>query len=239
MPVIWRGTTALIEAPNSPEWIYGDRVVMTRTWSGPHAACLAGAVLKGALGTGAAVGMRVAESKVLRQRGGIGVLVIIYETNGQPSQGGGQLPPDEIDIDPNKIERAVSEHPMFDALTEKVRGQIDEAVQHAEGTKRDAAVALFSGNLLAMKLYLKLKKHFTHYALFPPVFKLTQHSWGPPGSISAGGYREAPPSLPVNTPAGVQWIRQGDRLRFNGSTWQLEKSWVGAPEWDPDIYPAS
>lgn len=238
---IWKGTDALIESANSPEWTYGEQVRLIRKFAGQHAVCLTAAPFKGATGTGTAAGMRVAESKVTRQKGGIGELLITYELPGgaAPAQGA-QLPADEAEVQNEKIERALQKHPRYKALSEVLLNHINVLLETSDDSKRAtalAAVTASSGPGGANELYLKLKRGETHYVIYAPVYRIVLHSWTAPATLSSGGNRETPPNFPIVPPAGNQWLREGDRMTFNGSTWQVEKKWIGVPEWDADLYP--
>lgn len=236
---IWRGTDALVEDPTSPEWVFGVHVTCTRTFTGQHAVALLAAPLKGAVGTGTAAGLRVTESRVRRMRGGIGQLVIVYETVGQPGQGGGVLPPDEVSIEANnRLERPLEKHPKYSALSAETIQQITDAVESGDKAKRAEAKALFASNPRAVELFEKLVRKFTHYVIYPPTVKLTSHHWAPPAT-NGGGNRQVPPISPVTLPAGVDWLREGDALSYNGTHWVLVRTWIGAPDLDVDVYPAA
>lgn len=239
MPVLWRGATALVEAPNSPEYTFGETVTLTRTYSGPHALCVSSAPLRGALGTGLNSGFRVSESKVTRDRGGIGVLIVKYETNGQPPQGS-QLPADEFEIVGESTDLPLAKHPYFVALTSALRADV-KTILETSGTDSAHTTARtnVAANALATKLLTKLEREFTHYPLYPPRFTQTLNYWTPP-VISAGGFRQTPPAGAVSPPpttANDGWLREGDRLAFNGTHWQLTRSWRSLPDLDPDIFP--
>lgn len=236
----WIGSIALVEDPSSPEWVYGEHITVTRTFTGPHATALAAAPLKGAFGTGDAVGLRVSESRVRRSRGGIGQLVIVYETVGQPAAGAA-LPPSEINLEPQKIERSLKKHPRYVSLTLALKRKIDiwlESLEDDTSEKVKTAKAAVEGNALALELYKKLLDDFTHYALYPPAVKITSYHWTPQ-TASAGGFRQSPPIQPVDVPTGIDWLREGDGLTFNGTHWVLVRAWIGAPNLDTDIYPTS
>ena len=84
---IWKGSTALIEQPNSPRWTFGEQIELVRTLKGQYAVCLQSAPGFGAIGTGVAAGLRVRESTVTRERGSIGVLTIAFAPfRNQPSE---------------------------------------------------------------------------------------------------------------------------------------------------------
>jgi len=67
----------------------------------------------------------------------------------------------------------------------------------------------------------------------------------PPSPMNEGGYVETPPlPLTYTAPAG-EWFRQADELDNDAAGdgdvcwYQLKMSWIGAPEWDHDVYPLS
>lgn len=235
---IWRGSTALVEAPNSPQWVFGERILLTRLFAGPHATCLSSAPLKGVAGTGLAAGYIVEESRVDRDKGGQGRLSIQYSLPGGAAPGqGAQLPPDEVELQNEKLERALQKLPKYAGIGEPLLNDINILMETSDDTKRTASLARVNANALAKQLYEKLKKGETHYLLYAPVYRTLTHWWSPPGTVSSGGYLETPPtSLGVTLPAGLDWLREGDRLAFNGATWQLERKWIGVPDWDSDVY---
>lgn len=234
---LWRGTTALVEDPRSPLWVFGERITLTRVFAGQHAACLAAAPLKGFGGTGIAAGYIVEESRVERDRGGQGKLTIQYTLPGGAAPGqGAQLPPNEVEFQNERLELALQKHPRYAGIGEALLRDINVVIESTnESTKTDPLTRI-NANALAKELYGKLQKGNTHYFIYAPVYRVVSHWWGPP-STSGGGYLETPPSvLSVSLPSGLQWLREGDRLAFNGATWQLERKWIGVPEWDAQLY---
>lgn len=237
--VIRKGTSGLIEQPDSPKWTFGEVILCVRTFiTSDHAVALAAAPLKGAIGTGIVSGLRVRESQINRTKGGQGSLVITYESQPGvlPTQGA-QLPDDEAEVVNEKLERSLSKHPRYAGLSEATLDAVHVLLETTDATKRTNALATVTASALANELYLKLKRGETHYLIYAPVYRLLIHSWTPPLNLEVGGFREAPPTDPIVPPAGYQWIREGDRMSFNGSTWIVESKWLGAPEWDADIYP--
>lgn len=234
-----RGSTSLVESPDSPKWTFGDQIVAVRTFAAAqYSVALSAAPLKGAIATGIVSGLRVRESQVGKTRGGQGTLTITYESQPGVIPGqGSQLPDDEAEVVNEKLERALPKHPRYATLSEAVLDAVHVLLETTDTTKRAAALATVTASALANELYLKLKRGETHYLIYAPVYRLTIHSWSAPLNLEVGGFREAPPTDPILPPAGYQWIREGDRMSFNGSTWVVEQKWLGAPEWDPDIYP--
>ena len=239
---IWKGASTLLDAPNSPEYTFGESVAIVRTLSGPHALCLSSAPMRGAIGTGLFAGYRVVESKVSRGPGAVGTLIIRFETNGQPTQGA-QLPPDETSMVLEKIERPLAKHSIYDSLSDDIVSEVntmlstsrtDEAHKAARKAIDESSVAI---KTLALKLFSKMRRGFTHYPLYVPVFSVTLHYWGPPTGLHAGGVLQSPPTNILTLPAGLDWLREGDSTSYNGTHWQLTRRWIGAPDLDSEIYP--
>lgn len=236
MPVIWQGSIALEEQPDSPAWEFSERVTARRTWRGPYFICLDSAPLKGAIGTGVTAGMRVTKSTVTKERGGIGVLRVEYE-GGQPPQGA-TLPDDEATIDDQQIEIAIEKHPRYAGLSEGLLTDVKTLEETSkENADHTSALSRVEADSLANELYLKKRAGETHYALWVPVYRLVIHSWFAPTDLTTGGFVDTPPNYPVIPPPGYEWLRGGDKASFNGSTWTVEKTWIAAPQWDADIYP--
>lgn len=237
---IRKGSAALIEQPDSPRWIFGEQLTCTRNfYATDYSVALAAAPMRGAIGTGIVQGLRVRESQVSRLRGSAGSLTITYENfpGSIPGQGA-QLPNDEAEIANEKLERALAKHERYVSLTESQLNAIDTLLSvKLDDPAVPAAQSIVFGSALAHELFLKLRRGETHYVIYAPVYRLRSHSWSPPGNLEVGGGRETPPNTPIIAPAGFQWIREGDRLAFDGTTWVLEQKWLGAPEWDADIYP--
>ena len=239
--VLWKGSIALIEQPNSPEHTQGESITVIRTWKGPHSTCVASAPYRGALGTGLSAGYRVAESRVARERGGIGMLSVKYEAHGQPP--GATLPPTVEGLTYEPTERALRYHPIFAALTKEDWGYVttiietaDDNPSHADALLRIAALP-GAREQLAYKAIGKLQRGQSHYQISQTVYSRTTHYWTAPTGISAGNVRQVPTAPGVNLPQGVDWLRLGDEVNFNGTTWERRERFLGAPELDPEIYP--
>lgn len=235
---IRRGSNALIEQPDSPRWQFGEQITCTRVFlATDYTVALAAAPMRGAIGTGIVSGLRVRESNVGRLRGAAGTLTIVYESQPGVIPGqGAELPDDEAEIVNEKLERALPKHPRYAAVTEALLDHINVLLETTDAAKRTTALTAVQANALANELYLKLKRGETHYLIYAPVYRLLIHSWTAPINLEVGGYRETPPSDIIVPPVGYEWIREGDRMSFNGSTWVVEKKWLGAPTWDADIY---
>jgi len=231
---LWFGSNILEEQAGSPDWGFADQVTLKRVWRGSYTLAKNSAPLKGSLGTGEAAGMVVAKSRVTRERGGIGLLTVEYETSGQPAQGS-TLPADEAGIETQQTDVVLRKHTRYSSLSESLRESIKTLMDNADASLQGPAKTAVNANALAKELYDKLLAGATHFALWVPVYKLKIHSWTAPAG-NVGGFRQAPPNVPILPPAGYVWLRQGDKISFNGSVWVLEQSWIAAPEWDTDIY---
>lgn len=238
---IRRGSNALIEQPDSPKWQFGEVISCARTFQATdYAVALASAPMRGAIGTGIVSGLRVRESQVNRMRGGAGSLVITYESQPGvvPSQGA-ELPADEAEIVNEKIEHSMPKHPRYAGLSLNLLAAIQVALETTDDAKYQAAFQeIFSdpNSTLGFELLEKLMRGETHYLIYAPVYRLLTHSWSAPLNLETGGFLQDPPNDPIVAPAGYEWLREGDRMSFNGSTWVIEKKWIGAPAWDATTY---
>lgn len=240
---IWRGASALVDQPGSPEWTFSENVSMTRTLRGPYALCLASAPGRGAIGTGIAAGLRVTESKVIRERGAIGLLTISFGViPGVPFENI-PLPADTEELTQAQQEFAVEYHPLFAGLGNRIFQNIRTLVETAPTS--DAAEEAFTElsqltgetKATAENLYRKLQKGITHFALFPPVYTRTSYSWQPPAVVNGGGIIETPFPFQITLPTGYQWLRKGDSVNWNGTHFVTTATWQGGKFFEQDLYP--
>jgi hypothetical protein len=239
---IWKGSTDLEEQPNSPEYTNGERIVCVRNFKGPYATALAAAPVRGSQGTGDQTGWLVDESRVVREKGGVGSLTIRYVPDAAsllpswPGASSTTLPLDECSVSHEKLETALEKHVNYSSLTEAQRDAVRLLLQNYDQYKADYE-ATVTGHALTNQLWLKLKRGMTHYVTYYPVYRWTLYSWQPPVG-EAGGYIQTPYG-PISVPGSVVWLRQGDQIKHNGSHWVLERSWLGgdAASIDADIYP--
>lgn len=244
----------LIETPTSPQWVFGERITCRQTFNGPYALALAGARVRGYPGSGDQQGMVVAQSSVSRERGGRGALTIEWEwgrDSGPPPQGA-ELPADECSVTIDRLDTALEKHPRYREVMIGEDGRqrinaIKQLVGNWEEYKdSDKAGWIFDNPTpagrpaydgLVVELFDKMKGGATHFLLYVPVYRWRVYSWYPAVG-TAGGSLEIP-NGPITVPPDVEWIRNGDNITYNGTHWLLEKSWIGAPEWDPDLYTIS
>jgi len=182
-------------------------------------------------------GLRVASSTVTRGPGGIGTLVIEYEPDGAPPTGS-QLPATQVTVEAERQERPIHEHPRYSELT---AAQIQAAKRLAEMSPTDDLwIPVYESvygdpNPLVRELAEKLARAEQYYVVYCPVITIVTYHWTPPSGLTMGGYIEDPPEGIIQWPSG-QYLRAADTLRWDGSHWELRQQWIGAPEWDADIY---
>jgi hypothetical protein len=235
---IWSGSSSLIEASDSPDWSFSEKITCTRVFRGPYATALSSAPFPGAAGTGDLLNYYVKSSRVSREERGIGKLQIIYEAGNDTFEGGGPsalLPPDECGITMERLDRPIETHPRYSMLSDEMVDSVKLLLQNYDEYKADyeADVLLDS---VASEMWSKMKRGFTVYPIWVPVYRWAIHSWTCP-SASEGGFIETPYG-PITGPS-IDWLRQADSINFNGTHWVLERSWIGGPEVDTDVYPAA
>lgn len=234
----WVGTTgALIEQANSPVTESSDRWARTRIFKAPYALALSSALPKGTLGTGDEAGWVVARSSVAKERGGVGVLTIVYEAGDATS--GAELPPIKFGTDPHRLPRALAYHPRYVTLTDADRENVEKALQGntVEGNAAFNAINV-TGKELALDLYRKRRRGQESYYLNGLRYFYTQGSWTMP-SLTLGGFIDVPDGpMDGALPADTVWLREPDDFKFTGSYFETTRSWIGVPtgDWDSDIY---
>lgn len=245
---VWQGLLGLSEIETSPDIVIGERTVVTRTWVGQHSLCLSAAPGRGARGTGIASGLRVTEVAIKKERGARGTLIIKYEPDqdgGAGIGGQGTLPPNEYHIDQDKFDRELQNHPRYAGLSQSLLNRVTSAIRNplaawaqmfADGEAELLPVEDRPNFDRALELYLKLKRGFTHYPTYPPVIRFVEYSIQFPQGVSVGGFRQDPSDFFIGVPEGVDYLRQADKVSWNGSHWRRELSWIGQADLDRDIF---
>lgn len=239
--IIVQGTSVLQEVPTSPTWEFGETARVTRVFrSASYYLTKASAPHRGAYGTGEFAGMKVVSSVVGKERGQIGVLTVVME--GPPSGVDAedvQIPADEFEIEYGQQELDLRKHPIYAALTKEDLWAIDAALNASDFQTQEFFDWITTGaNGPACESLLKrLQQGRDKYAVYPPVLRWTSYFVDEPAA-SGGGYLEFP-FLPLTPPPGFDYLRAGDSLKHNGTFYVLTRTWVGAPSWDNEIYPAA
>jgi hypothetical protein len=245
----WNGSLDLLETSDSPDWQFAEKYTCTRTFRGPYATTLSSVPMPGAFGTGDLSGYVVSSSRVSREPGGVGKLQIVYVPWSMTFEGGGPagalLPPDECGISMDRQDIPLWKHSRYSHLTDMEIEAVNLLIQNFDeyagkvpptstGESR-TYIEIVEDEADAEELYTKLLRGFTAYPIWVPLYRWKLHYWACPAATT-GGYCESP-NGPIPAPE-TDWIRQADQLDFNGTHWVLERSWMGMPDLDHDIYPA-
>jgi hypothetical protein len=142
------------------------------------------------------------------------------------------LPPDECNISMERLDRSLETHSRYAGLSETVVDAMRLLLQNYDQYKDDYE-SVVTGSTLGNELWKKMKRGFISYPIWTPVYRWKLYFWAAPPATE-GGYKEIPGG-PITGP-DTDWIRQADQLDFNGTHWVLERSWIGVPDLDVDIY---
>lgn len=236
-PAIRRGSTALEEAPDSPVIECGEKVTVTRIYSGAYALCDASRLYRNTIGTGNMAGFMVSSSKVQSFKPGMATLTIVWEASGAGS--GATLPRDEISVEPFEIKPPVEMHPKFNSLTDDQRETIRTAVKGSTAPLRDqSTTTLGQDTAEAVQLLRLLKKGVETFYLAGIRYSWTVYSWTLPACTSGGFIQSPGGPLADYLPSSFQFLRFSDQCSWDGFKWKLTSVWVGAPagHWDTYLY---
>lgn len=230
----WRpNSPGLIEAPDSPSFVFAERITKTRSYGGRFEDCAAFAVAKGTIGTGEEVGYWVARCEVTRQPGAAGRLVIAWEAISGDL--GYQLPPDEFGIEPFEANPALENHPLYQGISAESLSNVHKALNGDD----DAELALTQiPDPTAWFLLRKLRRGTTNWYVAGFRYTWVLHSWGLPAATK-GGFLQTPGGpLEGALPAGIAWLRYSDQLSYQNGVFRLTRTWLGGPDgfWDPELY---
>lgn len=243
---MWRGSENLAEQANSPMFNLGDALSAEQQFRGPYDLCVRSAPFKGTLISISGVLCRVSNSRVTREKGGVGLLVITCEVADPQGLGSGQeLPESECEIDFDESTIPLEMHDRYRQIEAADLATIRtfiEATDHK--TRLDAAnrLGLYENideyNVLTSELTASFNRGETHYLSPQPVYRWTSYHWEAPVA-QARTYIEIP-NGPLSAPAGVDWLRLPDKLGKRGNYHQLTKTWKGAfAQWNRNVYPSA
>lgn len=255
--VTWIGTTQLFES-RLPTFGTGDRFTATRVFEGPYAACWSALPTKGDAatiavpGTSDSVNVWVESATLAGEDGNRGILTVTYAGVLDDAT----LPPDEWALRRDQLETSLEKHAAYSALFAGALGEnrlrAIEALLKGEATYFDTETMAeeeagwitdntapdYDADVHEIYRLRAAGKHV--FALFPPsLTRVVYYADYPASASDDGGYIDTP-SVPTGLllPTGIQWLRVGDELDWNGSYWRLTSAWKGAPEWSSFIYPS-
>lgn len=237
MAAIWRGENRLWEQPDSPKWTFGETVTLELKYAGPYALCLASAPGRGAIGTGQAAGLRVKQSVVTRQRGGIGVLTIEMGPLGAPPPVDIPLPPDIEEVGGDNAEFALNFHPKYRDIPTSILDAVHTILNTTfQDPSHIDAIDQVNQNFLWQEFLKKRQLGISHYTEWMPFYSRKIHSWDEPTNMSGGNIIETPVTVGVTLPPGFQWLRLPDHLSHDGTYYVRTISYRGSKDIDPDLY---
>jgi hypothetical protein len=247
--IIWKGrsdlftdgeNTTLLEAPDSPQWIFGDKIRCIRKYRGLHSLCFASAPFKGTAGSGAMAGLVVAQSTVNRMPKQVGELVI--EWHGAGEQTGQQLTPDTYGLMPTEVNPSLQSHPYFSTLTESHVSLVNAwvsastALARSESKAKVLAITPTETKNLAVKLGEKMIRGQDSYYLAGWTYTWTSYWWTLP-TVNDGGSIETPGGpLAGLLGSSLAWLRLADEHDFDGTQHRLTRAWRGVDAIDSDLY---
>ncbi|BET67212.1 hypothetical protein ASA1KI_21300 [Opitutales bacterium ASA1] len=253
--MIWKGSRDIHEDPRSPrreKSAQGLRVV--RTFNGPFTSLVAseptvGQEMEGYEGVPV---LTVQTEPLDAGPSGPGRMVIVAG-NDEAGGGGGVIGSEDIaptyEVEWTQLEKPLEQHPRYvsggaNALTDADLVDLDLWKQETtralriafKYTSADGTEVTLSSN--AQHLAAKVLRGQTSYFVPAPVARETTRSYTKP-STSTMGKRVSPP-LGIGAPSGYEYVNSADRAIRQGrsGTWERVREWLGAEEWDHDIYPA-
>jgi hypothetical protein len=249
-PPVWKGTTALVEQGNSPQFSIGEKLTCRRVFKGKFSTCWSSIHFRGDLvtdipspsGTGV-IDLWVSDCEVQPEKGGNATLVINYAG----SLDGQTLPPDEESFTPQQSEVAIEKHPNWNAKFATANGlkakvAIDKLIKLGPNDKQtdveDNALVVGATADADFNFVYNLRLAGVHvYAVWPPTVQIVEYSFTPPATPSPGGYIETPPVADLNIPAGITYVRCGDDVKWNGTHYIRTMRWIAGPSVVEELYP--
>jgi hypothetical protein len=247
----WRGSRALTETPDSPDWDFsGEAVTCTRIFEGPYDVCLASRPQRGVSMTGY-TGLVVDSAKVKKAPGGKGRLTVTAFAKA-PSSSVFDMPEEKFEIDWVEVQRALITNPDFDGGTHSLTHEDKIAIQqwedcpdsevktdyayYTDNDKREPEGGLYlSANA---QVYVdKRLKGVDSWVEYMPVCRKTSLTVAQP-SESAAGFINDPDGFGSGLPSGFEWLKTADRSSRTGKhgKWERSEEWTGAVEVDHDLY---
>lgn len=251
--LVWKGpTNGLVMTPDSPKFVYTDRVRVTDIYMGPQSLCAANMLPRGTFGSGFRGGWVVNQCTMDTMRGTIGKLTFEWEAGGggatQP------LPVGSFSLKPQELYPKIERAACFAGITYATVNAAYLALNSATnsgGTQIATSTALAgwvtdpTQLTLANNLVAKLLMGEDTFYLAGWRYTYEVYSYSPP-YISRGGVPGTPGGpLAGALPSGVSWLRLADDCDpagVAGSMYKLTVTWLGGPVyggvgyWDSDVY---
>lgn len=251
MSAILVGSSSLTEQQGSPVFEISDKILCTRVLRGPMATCWSSKPFKGdsatftVAGTAVSVTLLVSKSTVTYDGAGIGQLRIEYA---------GVLDETKLPAAEEAVERAqqqlrIEEHPRWADKFSGDAGRIAmRAIDAMLRCKTQAEIeAVDNYNWIldpedmdyeeAFNEVYKLRlRGINTFAIYPPAISIVDY-WTSAPPLEGGGYPQLPQVISHSVPLGFQWLRAGDKSKWNGTYYERTRTWIGAPAWNEELYP--
>jgi len=247
----WRGSSALIESPDSPViTLNKDGLTYVKTFTGPHAACVAAIPARGVNVTGVPSSLSVDIAEVKKEAGGKGTLTItlVYV----PDPGLGDMAGSENtsihEIEWAEVQRPLAQHKRFQTGGENPlddgdwtdidgwKAEPDQSLRKDFKYKDKTGTEVTLGDG-AQEFCKKLLRGQEIYNEYTPVARLTTSSTTKP-TTGACGTIVSSPSV-EGFPSGYKWLKTADRACKRSKKWERVQEWTGTWWWDTDIYAES
>lgn len=204
-----------------------DGIVNVSVREGKFADCLAALPSIGDVDT--KMGGYVTAASVEQTQAGLGRLTVQSE-----SRNGTAI----YEIDWQQIQKSIKDHPRYNGgaytLTDTDWEHIDAALAGQKQTSAGASVDVSSPAGRA-NAYTKMRKGIDSYVVFAPVArKTTRNILIFSAGSNLGSYSATAPF--AGCPSGYKWLKTSDRARKEGPFWERTEEWLGADNWDPQLY---
>jgi len=234
------GTFALTEQVGSPSWDYGETITCTRTWEGPYATCAAARPNRGAIYSETYSGMRVVKTSLRGKEGGVGQLVVVYESLSYTNSAG-ETDEESYEVDWVEMQRDILTNPRYrvggggaKALTAFEFAALSVWRNEPNATKKselkywdlenDDYVDVEGNATEVAQQILKGEETWTDYY---PVARISSLKEVMPSVTKAGVYSSTKPFSAC--PDGYTWMKTSDRSTRSGKSglWIRSIEWTG------------
>lgn len=247
MPSIprWRGSSDLTESPESPVITSNkDGLVYVKTFSGPHAACVAAMPNRFSMAAGVPSSLKVDTIEVKKLPGGKGVLTITFNPSPIPDPNMSENSSIH-EIEWSEVQRPLAQHARFQSggatpLDDGDWTDIDGwKAEQDHSLRKDFKYKDKSGTEVtlgdgAIEFCKKLLRGQESYNEYTPIARLTTSSTAKPTTGACGIITSSPPVDGI--PTGYKWLKSADRACKRSRKWDRVQEWTGTWWWDTDIY---
>jgi hypothetical protein len=168
------------------------------------------------------------------EEGGLATLTV--KTDNIIGTGGGGGGGDVYELEWQRVDKDIRNHPYWDALLDVERDAIFEWEQDSNKTTKGAKYTALSN--LAKSLAQRIAKGETHYMVFVPVARKTSYTISNT-IIPAGCGKQSVPPVSCRAPAGYTYVKMADKMIRRPSGYEHVEEWVGFDAVDSILFPVS